>query len=147
MFHNGRPRLFAVDGRQEAADEEDGVCDLVALVAERIRIQVDHVAVDEVIGRQKLQDPVDLPVADVAGESQKYVEIMEGADALEDLFFDSAREVGGDDVCSPVGCLDVGGEIAADRVEAVFFEKDPVEFALDFFVGDLAWPRAARSLM
>ena len=145
MFHNGRPRLFAVDGRQEAADEEDGVCDrgvvhltkiLVALVAERIRIQVDHVAVDEVIGRQKLQDPVDLPVADVAGESQKYVEIMEGADALEDLFFDSAREVGGDDVCSPVGCLDVGGEIAADRVEAVFFEKDPVEFAL-----------AARSLM
>ena len=147
MFHNGRPRLFAVDGRQEAADEEDGVCDrgvvltaqvAVALAAERIRIQVDHVAVDEVIGRQALQDAVDKAVADAAGESQKYVEIMEGADALEDLFFDSAREVRGNDVCSPAGCVDVGGEIAADRVEAVFFEKDPIEFALDLFVGGLA---------
>jgi hypothetical protein len=34
--------------------------------------------------------------------------------------------------------VDVGGEIAAYRVEAVFFEQDPVEFALDLFVGDLA---------
>ena len=147
MLHNGRPRLFAVDGRQEAADEEDGVCDRgvvltaqveVALVTEWIGIQVDHVAVDEVIGRQALQDAVDKAVADAARESQKYVEIMEGADALEDLFFDSAREVRGNDVCSPAGCVDVGGEIAADRVEAVFFEKDPIEFALDLFVGDLA---------
>ena len=82
MFHNGRPRLFAVDGRQEAADEEDGVCDRgvvltaqveVALVTEWIGIQVDHVAVDEVIGRQALQDAVDKAVADAARESQKYV--------------------------------------------------------------------------
>ena len=86
MIHKGWPRLFAVDGRQEAADEKDGACDCglihpaqvqVALFAERIGIDVDHVAVDEVIGRQKLQDPVDLPVADAAGKSQQDVKIME----------------------------------------------------------------------
>ena len=75
MIHKGRPRLFAVDGRQEAANEEAGVRNrgfihapqiLIALFAERIGIEVDHVAVDEVVGGQALQDPVDTAVADVA---------------------------------------------------------------------------------
>ena len=147
MLHKGRPRLFAVHCRQEAADQKDGVCDRgfihpaqipVALLAERIGIEVDHVAVDEVVGRQALQDSVDPAVADVAGKGQEDVKIVEGADAFVDLFFDSAREVGGNDVCGPVGCMDMGGKVSADRVDAVFFEEDPVKFALDFFVGDLA---------
>ena len=78
MIHKGRPRLFFVYSRQEAADEEDGICDrgfihpaqlMVALLAERIGIEVDHVAVDEVVGRQALKNAVDLPVADAAGKS------------------------------------------------------------------------------
>ena len=55
-----------------------------------------------------------------------------------DLFFDSAGEVRCDYICCPTGCVDVGGQISADRVDAVFFEKDPVEFALDLFVGDFS---------
>ena len=147
MIHKVWPRLFAVYGRQEAADEEDGVGDggvvhtakvEVALIAERVRIEVDHVAVDEVIGRQALENAVDMAVADAAGKIQKDVEIVERADAFENLFFDSAGEVRGDYVCGSARCVDVGGEIPTDRVEAVFFEQDPVEFALDLFVGDLA---------
>ena len=79
-----------------------------------------------------------MAVADAAGKSQQDVKIMEGADALVDLFFDSAGDVRGDYICCPAGCVDVGGQISADRVDAVFFEKDPVEFALDLFVGDFS---------
>ena len=32
----------------------------------------------------------------------------------------------------------MGSKVQADRVEAVFFEQDPVELALDFFVGDFS---------
>ena len=108
MIHKGWPRLFAVDGRQEAADEKDDVCDCglihpaqvqVALSAERIGIDVDHVAVDEVVGRQALKEPVDMAVADAAGQGQKEVETAEGADAFVDLFFGSSGEVRRDYGC------------------------------------------------
>ena len=108
MLHKGRPRLFAVHCRQEAADQKDGVCDRgfihpaqipVALLAERIGIEVDHVAVDEVVGRQARKNSVDLTVDDAAGKGQEDVKIMEGADAFVDFFFGSSGEKRGDYIC------------------------------------------------
>ena len=56
-------------------------------------------AVDEVVGRQTLKEPVDMAVADAAGQGQKEVETAEGADAFVDLFFDSSGEVRRDYGC------------------------------------------------
>ena len=70
-----------------------------ALIAERVRIEVDHVAMDEVVGRQTQKEPVDMAVTDAAGQGQKEVETAEGADAFVDLFFDSSGEVRRDYGC------------------------------------------------
>ena len=86
-INDRRPALLSAKDRQKAADEKAGIRNrflvhlsqiLIALFTERIGIQVDHMAVNKIVGWQVLQKPVDLSVSDVSGQSQKDIEQPEG---------------------------------------------------------------------
>ena len=92
-------------------------------------------SVDEIIGREFLQKSVNTPVSKMSGQSEKQVKSPQRAYSFEDLFLGRTREIGGDHFCRPSGSVDVGGQIPADGIDAVFLEKDPVEFAFYLFMG------------
>ena len=93
IVHQGGPLFPAAKGRNEAPDEENGIADRIfiflpqiriTLFAERVWIQIDHVPMDKAVGGQTLQDPVDLTVPYVTGQSEQNVEQQVSEQALAD---------------------------------------------------------------
>ena len=102
IIHQCGPLSFSPQRRKVTADQKTCIGDRVfvsfpqipiALFAERIGIQIDHMSVNEVIGGQTLQDPVDHPVSEMTGQGQQKVESPQRAHSFVDLFLRGARKI------------------------------------------------------